>query len=188
MEHQNWFRWGAWGIRLMLVGALVNQVVEADAVGALATGLFIVLSFGYLLREDRLPNVFDLFVALAALLNASGFVFDFYRRVPLFDEVAHAVTVFALSLAFFELVYRENTESWRRLTVSVAIFTFGVTIGALWEIAEWSTGRFFDTTVVFGLSDAITDLMANSVGALVAAIVAQRTQVAGGRSARAGRP
>jgi glycopeptide antibiotics resistance protein len=41
----------------------------------------------------------------------------------------------------------------------------------LWQIAEWTTGQVFSITVIFGLSDAITDLIANSVGALLAAFV-----------------
>ena len=56
--------------------------------------------------------------------------------------------------------------------MGTAVFTFGVTAGSLWEIAEWTTGQVFGITVVFGLSDAITDLIANSVGALAAAFVA----------------
>ena len=56
--------------------------------------------------------------------------------------------------------------------MGTAVFTFGVTAGSLWEIAEWTTGQVFGITVIFGLSDAITDLIANSVGALIAAFVA----------------
>jgi glycopeptide antibiotics resistance protein len=41
----------------------------------------------------------------------------------------------------------------------------------LWQIAEWTTGQVFSITVIFGLSGAITDLIANSVGALLAAFV-----------------
>lgn len=64
--------------------------------------------------------------------------------------------------------------------MATAVFTFGVTLGSLWEISEWLTGQVFGITVVFGLSDAITDLIANSVGALVAALAIHRS---GGRLA-----
>jgi VanZ family protein len=142
-------------------------------VGVLAMALFLALSFAYLLRSDRLPNVFDGLAALAALLDAMGFVFDYYQRVPLYDEVAHAITIFSFTLAFFYLVYREEVPR-RHWVMAVAVFTSGVALASLWEIAEWTTGRILDTEVVFGLDDAITDLMANSVGALAAAIVALR--------------
>ncbi len=162
----------AFAARIVLGLALLWELLSGDAVGALSTAIFIVLSFAYLLREEKLPNVFDMLVALSALLNAFGFVFDLYRGIPLYDEVAHAVTVFSLSLASLYLFYRDAIDPARRLAMATAIFTLGVTAGSLWEIAEWTTGYIFEANVVFGLSDAITDLIANSTGALVAAFAA----------------
>lgn len=172
MMSSAWYARAAWAVRAVLGLALIEELVTGDVVGVLSMALFIVLSFAYLLRDERLPNVFDALVALAAILNAFGFVFDLYRGVTLYDEVAHAITIFSITLAFFFLVYRDAVPGARRLAMATAVFTFGVTVGSLWEIAEWSTGRVFDANVVFGLSDAITDLIANTVGALVAAIVA----------------
>ncbi len=169
--------------RIVLGLALVWELIAWDPVGALAIALFIALSFVYLLREERLPNLFDLLVALSALLNAFGFVFDLYRAVPLYDEVAHAITVFALSLASFYLFYRDEIPPGRALALGTAVFTLGVTAGSLWEVAEWTTGYVFAANVVFGLGDAMTDLVANSVGALAAAAVAVGILRGGGRLA-----
>ncbi len=163
----------AWLLRAVLLAALVDQVLGGDWVGAVAMALFLALSFAYLLRDDRLPNVFDGLAALAALLNAMGFVFHYYRRIPLYDEVAHSITIFTFTLAFFYLVYGTEVPR-RRWVMAVAVFCFGVTLGSLWEISEWTTGRLTGSNVVFGLDDAITDLIANSVGALIAAVVALR--------------
>ncbi len=170
--NSTWYRFAAWVIRLVLVAAMVQQIVVGDVVGALAMALFLVLSFAYLLRDDRLPTAFDALVVVAAVLNALGFVFNFYKRIVAYDNVAHAVTIFAITLAFFFLVYRDTLTGTGRLPMATAVFTFGVTVGALWEIAEWTTGQIFDIRVIFGLKDAITDLITNSVAALVAAGVA----------------
>lgn len=178
----------AWAIRVFLGLALVWELIAADVIGTLSIALFIALSFAYLLREERLPSVFDILVALSALLNAFGFVFDLYRSVTLYDEVAHAVTIFSLTLAFFFLFYRNAVPSARALAMTTAVFTFGVTIGSLWETAEWTTGQIFGIEVVFGLSDAITDLMANSAGALAAALVALAISKRGGGSRRSPHP
>jgi hypothetical protein len=169
--------------RLVVRDALVWELFSGDVVGALSIALFLGLSFAYLLREERLPSVFDMLVALSALLNAFGFVFGLYRSVTLYDEVAHTITIFSLTLAFFFLFYRDAVPSARALAMTTAVFTFGVTIGSLWETAEWTTGQVFGIEVVFGLSDAITDLMANSVGALAAALVALAIRKRGGRLA-----
>ncbi|HEV2094521.1 MAG TPA: hypothetical protein VGR18_15280 [Rubrobacter sp.] len=161
----------AWAIRAVLALALVWELLTLDPVGVLSMAFFIALSFAYLLRDEKLPNVFDTLVALSALLNAFGFVFDLFDGPVLYDEVAHTFTIFALTLAFFFLFYRGLVPGGRTIAIGTAAFTFGVTAGSLWEIAEWTTGQVFGITVVFGLSDAITDLIANSVGALVAAFV-----------------
>ena len=171
----------AQGTRVVLVVAFVWELVVFDPVGVLAIALFVALSFAYLLREERLPNLFDLLVALSALLNAFGFVFDLYRAVPLYDEVAHAVTVFSLSLASFYLFYGEEIPPARALATATAVFTLGVTAGSLWEVAEWTTGYAFSANVVFGLGDAMTDLVANAAGAVVAALVALAIRRGGGR-------
>jgi VanZ family protein len=171
----------ALGARVLLGLALVWELITWDPVGALSTALFIALSFVYLLREQRLPNLFDLLVALSALLNAFGFVFDLYRGIPLYDEVAHAVTVFSLSLASFYLFYRDAIPSGQKLAMGTSVFTLGVTGGSLWEVAEWTTGYVFGINVVFGLGDAMSDLVANSMGALLAAFVALAIRRGGGR-------
>ena len=74
--------------------ALAWLLITGQVAGFLIVGLFFALSFAYRLREDRLPNSFDLFVAVAALLNAFGFAFNFYTRLWLYDEAAHASTVY----------------------------------------------------------------------------------------------
>lgn len=170
---RRWYSIAAWLVRAVLVAALLHQAVAGDWVGVLSMTLFLALSFAYLLRSEHLPNAFDVLVALSALLNALGFVLDYYQRLRLYDEAAHAVTVFAVTLAFFYLVYRDEAPR-RRWVMAVAVFTFGVALGSLWEIAEWVTGRILGTAVVYGLDDAVTDLISNSVGALVAALVALR--------------
>lgn len=165
----DWHRLLSWAMRLLLVGFLVERLVVGDLVAAGTLTVFLVLSFAHLLRADHLPTPFDTLVATAALLNAFGFAFDLYRAIPHYDDVAHAVTVFAVTLAFFYLVYREPFGRDRAAVTAVAVFTFGVTIGALWEILEWTAEVTFDHNIVFGEDDTATDLIANAVGALAAA-------------------
>ncbi|MGN6252259.1 MAG: hypothetical protein ACTHNS_10640 [Marmoricola sp.] len=167
----SWFVLGAWVARVLLVAAIVERVVAGDGLGAAALGLFTVLSFVYVLADDDLPSVFDLLVALAALLNAFGFVFHLYKRIPYYDNLAHATTIFTLSLAFYFLIYRDSQARERRWVMALSVFTFGAALGELWEIVEWSAESILDTNVVFGLIDTETDLITNSTAALVAAVV-----------------
>lgn len=160
----------AFAVRVALGLALGWLLVTGQFVGFLVVGLFFALSFAYRLREDRLPNAFDLFVAVAALLNAFGFAFNLYTRLWPYDEAAHAFTVFSLTLALFFLFYKDQVPE--RGTLAVAVFTFGMAAGALWELVEWTAGLILGVRVNSGLDDAMTDLLANGAGALVAALLA----------------
>ena len=160
----------AFAVRAVLGLALAWLLVTGQVVGFLIVGLFFALSFAYRLREDRLPNAFDLFVALAALLNAFGFAFNLYTRLWPYDEAAHAFTVFSLTLALFFLFYKDQVPE--RGALATAVFTFGMAAGALWELVEWTAGLVLGARVNSGLDDAMTDLLANGAGALVATFVA----------------
>lgn len=183
----SWYVGGAWLARVLLVAAIVERVVAGDGLGAAALGLFTVLSFAWLLADDRLPDVFDLLVALAALLNAFGFVFHFYKRIPYYDNLAHATTIFTLTLAYYFLIYRDSQARESRWVMAVSVFALGAAVGELWEIVEWSAEKILNKNVVFGLDDTVTDLITNSTAALVAAIVAVviRARVHGGVPASA---
>lgn len=167
-----WYLAGAWLVRLVLLGVLIQQIVVGDAVGATSMALFLALSYTYLLRRDKLPNAFDAMVSVAALLNALGFVFHLYRVIPLYDNVAHATTIFAVTLSFFFVVYRDTLTAAPTLAMATAVFTFGVTVGSLWEIVEWTAEVVLDTNVVFGLDDTVTDLITNTLAALAAGAIA----------------
>ena len=150
--------------------ALAWLLVTGQMIGVLIVGFFFALSFANRLCEDCLPNAFDLFVAVAALLNAFGFAFNFYTSLWLYDEAAHAFTVFSLTLASFFLLYRGRVRE--RGALATAVFTFGVAAGAFWELLEWTAGLVLGVRVNSGLDDAMTDLLANGAGALAAALLA----------------
>ena len=62
-----WYSRFAWTTRVFLGLALVWELIAADVIGVLSIALFIALSFAYLLREERLPNMGALAAALVAL-------------------------------------------------------------------------------------------------------------------------
>jgi FlaA1/EpsC-like NDP-sugar epimerase len=162
-------------LRIALGLAVVCSLIDDDVFGAVVIAVFFSLSFAYFLRDDRRPTVFDLLFALAALLVALGFVFGLFERVVPYNKLAHVFMTFAVSLAFFFLFYRDASPRWRAIAMATSVFTLGVSAGALWEIFEWSTGN------KYSYSDTITDLLMDSAGALVAALVALAIHQRGGR-------
>lgn len=50
-----------------------------------------------------------------------------------------------------------------RILYLVTIATFGIAIGALWEVTEWSAGKIVSTQVIESLDDTIIDLVMDTM-------------------------
>lgn len=141
-------------------------LIQGDATAAFIVAVFLILSFVYLLRDEPRPHLFDVLFALAAVLGAVGYVFGLFDGGVPYDKPVHAFTTFSVSLAFFFLFYQGAVPRQRAVALATSVVTLGVTVGAFWEIFEW----FF--VGKYTMADTIGDLLADSLGALGAALVA----------------
>jgi hypothetical protein len=153
-------------LRIALFVLMAALLVMGDITAALIVAVFLVLSFAHLLRSERRPALFDVVFALAALAGALGYAFDLFGEIVPYDELTHAFTTFSVSLAFYFLFYGGAVPERRAVALGSSVFTLGVTVGAYWEIFEW----FF--VGKYTMADTISDLLVDSAGALVAALVA----------------
>ena len=153
-------------LRVALFVLLAALLVMGDITAALIVAVFFALSFAHLLRSERQPAFFDVVFALAALAGALGYAFDLFGEIVPYDELTHAFTTFAVSLAFYFLFYGGAVPERRAVALGSSVFTLGVTVGAYWEIFEW----FF--VGKYTMADTISDLLVDSAGALAAALVA----------------
>ena len=122
--------------------------------------------------DDPLPTLFDFLFVLAALLNAAGWVLGLFYQPELYDEIVHAFTTFAVTLALSFLAYSSMLTIFcnHKLLYLLTITTFGIAIGALWEVAEGTAGIVLSTEVIERLNDTIINLIMGSWGAAVAAL------------------
>ena len=113
-------------------------------------------------------------LALAIVFNIAGYAFDLYARWSWFDKVLHGYTIAALTLGLGLALYgRTSTGAARqRFLLIITIAALGVAVGALWEIGEWGYNQFVPSDVIKGKFDTITDMIVDTVGALIAAIAA----------------
>lgn len=174
MQHTNWkgYRIAAWVGQAFLAIAVVMALGQGKWQSALALAGFLIASFIFVVRDDKLPTLFDFLFVLAALLNAGGWVWGLFYPPGPYDEITHAFTIFALTLAFSFLVYQSMLTVFRqhRLLYLLTIASFGIAIGALWEVAEWIAGEILRVEVIESIDDTITDLMMDSLGAVMAAV------------------
>lgn len=167
------YRQAAWLGQALLTIAVIAAAIQGNWWNAVALGCFLIASLVFVIRDDRLPTLFDFLFVLAALLNAAGWVWGLFGMPGPYDEIVHAFTTFAITLAVSFLVYQRMLTIFRQNTILylLTIASFGIAIGALWEVAEWSAGKVLPTEVIGSLDDTIIDLIMDTLGAIVAALV-----------------
>ena len=175
MKNIHWrgYRIIAWVGQALLAIFVIFAAMQGNWSNALALALFLIASFIFVVRDDKLPTLFDFFFVLAALLNATGWVWSLFGMPGPYDEIVHAYTTFAITLALSFLVYSSMLNVFRNHTLLylVTITSFGIAIGALWEVTEWSAGKILSTEVIESLDDTIIDLVMDSLGAGLAALI-----------------
>src|SRR5689334_7965961 len=107
MKKLNWrgYRIIAWLGQALLAIFVIAAAVQGKWLNALGLGFFLVASFLFVVRDDKLPTLFDFLFVLAALLNATGWVWNLFGMPGAYDEIVHAYTTFAITLALSFLVY-----------------------------------------------------------------------------------
>ena len=125
-------------------------------------------------RPGRGPRlVRGMCLAVEPMINAGGWAWNLYNQPGPYDEIAHFYTIFAITLAAGFMLYDELMENFynHRVLFVITIASLGIALGALWEVAEWLSDFATPKQIVSGLFDTITDIILDSGGALLAALL-----------------
>ena len=111
-------------------------------------------------------------LVIAVVANIAGYALDLYARWAWFDKVLHPYTIGAITLALALVLYGRvlTGAPERRLLLILVMAAIGLSIGALWEVAEWGFDRFAPGNAIKGKDDTITDLIVDTLGALLAGV------------------
>lgn len=143
------------------------------------TVLTLILSLSPILFERktnvRFPNAF---VAAVVIFTFSslflGEVGDFYYHFWWWDMVLHAGSGVAFGMIGTILVFlllRGDKLNASPFLVSVFAFSFAVSIGAIWEIFEFTMDQLFGMNMQkSGLMDTMKDLIVDCIGAFIGAL------------------
>ena len=170
--HWKGYRFAAWVGQTLLAIAVLAAAVQGKWQNAIALALFLTVSLVFVVKDDRLPTSFDFLFVLAALLNAGGWAWGWFYAPGLYDELVHGFTMFAITLALSFLAYGSMLSLFRQHTLLylLTIASFGIAIGALWEITEWSAGKILSTEVIGSVDDTVIDLIMDALGSGLASI------------------
>jgi len=157
---------------LAALGVLaVVALVTRTRLDALTLAGFAIGAGAWIRIMRRLPPLVHLMLAVAALLNAAGYAWDLWQRITLYDDAVHGFTIFALTLPLGLLASgsRLALSQGRRLEYVLVVASFGIAVGALWEVAEWAFDLVQPSNVIQGKTDTIIDIIMDTIGALLAA-------------------
>lgn len=128
--------------------------------------------------------LFYIFIYMASLLGSG---LRFYYRVIYWDKYEHFISMMlfsALGFSIFSALSKvKDASKHAPLLISMFSFTFGVTIGAFWEIYEFTMDGLFNLNLqryflygkfLFGrpvLYDTMTDIIMDILGSLLMAII-----------------
>ena len=162
--------------------ALILSVVVAIWEGwwplAAMSTLTLILSLGPNLVASRydiaLPKAFV--VSIVVFIVASlimGEVFDVYYRIWWWDLALHGLSAIALGMIGFLFIYMLfDGDHFAAPPSAIAFlaFTFALSIGALWEIFEYTMDVVFGTNMQKSADDTMIDLIFDAIGAIIGAL------------------
>lgn len=168
----------------------VSYILSLTVVGTFVAGLFekqwlvafscvlVLISFylpGILAKnfKVRLPIELELIIVLFLYGTLFlGEIQNFYGRFWWWDTLLHTTSGVIISFAGFLMLltlYNQRRLGISALTMALFSFCFGVAIGTVWEIFEYTVDQFGFDMQEDGLNDTMLDLIVDSLGALFTA-------------------
>jgi hypothetical protein len=167
-------------IRILIVIAIIGEIINKRWTLLFATIGILILTFIPTLIEKRykvhLPIEFEFLII--AFIYASIFLGElkgYYSRLWWWDIVLHTGSGLAFGLIGFLILYilqRNGKIEASPIWMSVFSFSFGLAIGAMWEIYEFGMDQLVGANMQgSSLLDTMWDLIVDSIGALIVSIV-----------------
>ena len=119
----------------------------------------LLLMIGIIILPEQLKERLDLKIPIMLETSLTVFafcgfvlgdVFDFYKKIPIWDSILHAFSGVILAYAGFVLidyfVKRESVNiSMGHMFICTSVVLFSLALGALWEIGEYLVDDIFGT-------------------------------------------
>jgi CubicO group peptidase (beta-lactamase class C family) len=165
-------------LQLVLASIFVFGVVTGRPKIALTGGATLAVTFLPALLEHRFDYSLSpgllLWLTLSVTIHTFGSM-GLYDQFVWYDSIAHTVSamvVAGIGYASFRAVEVHSDDigtdniDMPELFRSVFILVFVLAAGVFWEVLEFGLGIF----TVYGVNDIVTDLIFNTLGAVIVAI------------------
>ena len=167
-------------LQLSIAAVIVGALIETQWLLAFNGAVILLLSFAPAIIEHRLrvPLPVELTLITCVFLYASfalGEVRDFYEKIWWWDLALHGLSALTIGVIGFLGIYVFYMTHRIRVAagwIATITFALAVSVGTIWEIFEflmdWNFGFNMQKS---GLTDTMTDLLINAVGAAIAAAI-----------------
>ncbi len=123
----------------------------------------------------RVPPFLDLIITAAIFFHQRGVIFGIYDLIPKYDMVLHTFSSIVLASLIITSLYLLE-KNWKGLKMSTGFLVFftittTMAMGVIWEIAEFTIDQLFGYNTQPGLVDTMQDLILDTVGASLVAIL-----------------
>lgn len=150
----------------------------------LVESIFIYSAYIFYAYLEKKGKIFVRWFILAlGLINAiihsyMGHYLRFYDTSLYFDKFLHVYGIFSFSLVSYSIIVMSpNISINSKLWIFIIVALCGITIGALFEIVEFTMDTVFKTQGQKGLLDTNLDLVSDVVGALAAGLFAANSKI-----------
>jgi hypothetical protein len=162
------------GLQLVLAGLLCFGLITLrwQMVASVGIALGVTLlptllrqEYGYSMNPGLVA-----WITVAMVLHTAGSL-GLYAQYPWYDEVTHTISatiVAGIGYASFRAVELHSDDIDVPSTFrGVFIIVFVLAAGLFWEVLEFALGGL---VTVYGIDDIVTDLVFNTVGAVIVAV------------------
>ena len=161
--------------RILFVGGALVWGLSGRPVAVLVAASAILL----LARLIDLPRFYDFSLIVVMVLVAWGEVLGLYDSWKGYDNVVHFTVPFLLTGMVYVLLVRlgvlpelsDLKQVHQKFGFFLTAVMLGMAIGAGWEIVEWSMDEWAGSNLVGSATDTATDLIWDTMGATLSAIV-----------------
>jgi hypothetical protein len=171
--------------RVLLVNAALMAVLAVTALwlGHWPIAFFALATFGLSLLPVVVAERLAITLPLAFLIPSSLFIFasvflgeafNFYERIWWWDLALHGLSALGFGLIGFLAIYmlfEGDRFAAPPAVLGLIAFCLAVTVGSIWEIFEYVMDLSFGLNMQkSGVTDVMTDLILNAIGAAVAGL------------------
>lgn len=162
-----------------LLGMNVLLAVYLGEINAAATGAFMFL-LGLIphiiTRYTRIafPWFVYFLISLALLIHTSGYIQERYINYPNWDDLAHLVSGFIVSLiGFLAILFTDKIRNYRLDALFIGCFTiaFGMVMEYVWEIYEFGMDTFFGGSLAGPMQANNADTMSDMIFVLISGVI-----------------